>query len=169
MTEKNGKLKTLEKILIYDRLIRFTLDMLTGIREELKADIEETRVLAEALLEGEDKKSVEDFLLKVEELFLLKVDEVLDHIYDEYEVFNFDITFLSAIPEEVEREMERLALIDTINTQLELLLDVLGEIFCLVPEGRKHVGVVLTPFKVYRELLNHAIEFNKKFKEEKVS
>ncbi|RUM28863.1 MAG: hypothetical protein DSY32_03810, partial [Aquifex sp.] len=104
-------------------------------------------------------------ILKIEELFLLKTDEVLDHIYDEYEVFNFDITFLSAIPEEIERELERLALIDTINTKLQLLIDILDEAFCLIPAENERIRTVLTPFRVYKELLDHAIEFNNKFKE----
>ncbi|NPB06153.1 MAG: hypothetical protein GXO03_00960 [Aquificae bacterium] len=161
--EKVDKLKTLKKMLVYDRLLRFTIDLLTGIREELKADVEETRLLAEALLSGEDRRKVEEFLLKIEELFLLKTDEVLDHVYDEYEVFNFDVTFLSAIPEEIERELERLALVDTLNTQLQLLIDVLDEAFCLLPSDDERLRTVLTPFSVYRELLLHAQEFNKKF------
>ncbi|WP_461829251.1 hypothetical protein [Aquifex sp.] len=161
--EKAKRLKTLEKLLIYDRLLRFSLDLLTGIKEELKADIEETRIIAESVLSGEEGKKVEEFLLKIEELFLLKTDEVLDHIYDEYEVFNFDITFLSAIPEEIERELERLNLVETINTQLQLLIDILDEAFCLIPSDNEKIKIVLTPFRVYKELLLHAIDFNKKF------
>ncbi len=161
--EKAKRLKTLEKLLIYDRLLRFSIDLLTGIKEELKADIEETRVISESVLEDKERKSVEDFLLKIEELFLLKTDEVLDHIYDEYEVFNFDITFLSAIPEEIERELERLSLVETINTQLQLLVDILDEAFCLLPTENTKIKIVLTPFRVYKELLLHAIDFNKKF------
>ncbi len=161
--EKGSRLKTLEKLLVYDRLLRFSLDLLTGIKEELKADIEETRVISETILEEEEKKSVEEFLLKIEELFLLKTDEVLDHIYDEYEVFNFDITFLSSIPEEIERELERLNLVETINTKLQLLIDILDEAFCATPSDNKKIKIVLTPFRVYKELLLHAIDFNKKF------
>jgi len=161
--KREGKLKTLKKMLVYDRLLRFNIDLLTGIREELKADVEETRILAEGLLSEEDRKKTEDFLLKIEELFLLKTDEVLDHIYDEYEVFNFDVTFLSAIPEEIERELERLALVDTLNTQLQLLIDVLDEAFCLIPPEDERLNTVLTPFRLYKELLLHAQDFNKKF------
>ena len=156
------RVKVLERVLVYDRIIRFNIDLLTGIKSEIKADIEETRIMGEALLDEGDLKAVKDFLLKVEETFLLKLGEVLDSIYDEYEVFNFDITFLSSIPEEVGREIERLDLIETINAKLELLRDILYEACCL-PEPNKKVEVVLTPFKVYCELLNHAIEFNKKF------
>ena len=161
--EKERRLKTLERLLIYDRLLRFSLDLLTGIKEELKADIEETRIIAESVLEDKERKNVEDFLLKIEELFLLKTDEVLDHIYDEYEVFNFDITFLSAIPEEIERELERLNLVETINTKFQLLIDILDEAFCLIPADNEKIKIVLTPFRVYKELLLHAIDFNKKF------
>lgn len=161
--EKVKRLKTLEKLLVYDRLLRFSLDLLTGIKEELKADIEETRLIAESVLDKEESKKVEDFLLKIEELFLLKTDEVLDHIYDEYEVFNFEVTFLSAIPEEIERELERLNLVETINTKLQLLIEILDEVFCLVPAENERIKIVLTPFRVYKELLLHAVDFNKKF------
>jgi len=156
------KVKVLEKVLVYDRILRFTIDLLTGIKSEIKADIEETKIIGEALLDDKELRSVNDFLLKVEEAFLLKLSEVLDSIYDEYEVFNFDITFLSSIPEEVGREIERLELIETINTKLKLLRDILYEACCL-SEPNKKIEVVLTPFKVYCELLDHAIEFNKKF------
>ena len=161
--EKVKRLKTLEKLLVYDRLLRFSIDLLTGIKEELKADIEETRLIAESVLDKEESKKVENFLLKIEELFLLKTDEVLDHIYDEYEVFNFEITFLSAIPEEIERELERLNLVETINTKLQLLIEILDEVFCLVPAENERIKIVLTPFRVYKELLLHAVDFNKKF------
>lgn len=161
--EKVKRLKTLEKLLVYDRLLRFSLNLLTGIKEELKADIEETRLIAESVLDKEESKKVEDFLLKIEELFLLKTDEVLDHIYDEYEVFNFEVTFLSAIPEEIERELERLNLVETINTKLQLLIEILDEVFCLVPAENERIKIVLTPFRVYKELLLHAVDFNKKF------
>ena len=156
------KVKVLEKVLVYDRILRFNIDLLTGIKSEIKADIEETKIMGEAFLDEKDVKSVRDFLRKVEETFLLKVGEVLDSIYDEYEIFNFDITMLSSIPEEVGREIERLDLIGSINTKLELLRDILHEA-CCPPEQNRKVKVVLTPFKVYCELLNHAIEFNKKF------
>jgi len=156
------RLRILKKVLVHDRILRFNIDLLTGIRSEIKADIEETKILADAFLEEKELRYVKDFLLKVEETFLLRLDEVLDGIYDEYEVFNFDITFLSSIPEEVGREIDRLELINTINTKLELLKDILSEACCLVEPNEK-IEVILTPFRVYCELLNHAIEFNKKF------
>ncbi|NPA42268.1 MAG: hypothetical protein GXO18_08355 [Aquificae bacterium] len=156
------KVKVLEKVLVYDRLLRFNIDLLTGIKMEIKADIEETKILGDALLGESELKFMEDFLLKVEEEFLLKLDEVLDSIYDEYEVFNFDITFLSSIPHEVEREIERLELVNTLNTKLELLRDILSGACCLAEPNRK-LEVILTPFRVYCELINHGIEFNKKF------
>lgn len=156
------KLKVLEKVLVYDRILRFNIDLLTGIKTEIKADIEETKILGEALLNEKERKFLGEFLLKVEEEFLLRLEEVLDAIYDEYEVFNFDITFLSGIPDEVGREVERLELIETINTKLELLKELLNGACCLA-EPSRGIEVILTPFKVYCELINHAIEFNKKF------
>ena len=156
------KVKVLERVLVYDRILRFTIDLLTGIKSEIRADIEEAKIMGEALLEGKEIRFVRDFLLRIEDIFLLKLGEILDSIYDEYEIFNFDITFLSSIPEEVGREIERLDLIETINTKLRLLRDILYEACCL-PERNRRMEVVLIPFKVYCELLNHAIEFNKKF------
>ncbi|RLJ69962.1 hypothetical protein BCF55_0222 [Hydrogenivirga caldilitoris] len=156
------KIKILEKVLVYDRILRFNIDLLTGIKSELKADIEETKILGEALLDKREQKLLSEFLLKVEEEFLLRLEEALDSIYDEYEVFNFDITFLSGIPDEVEREMERLELINTLNTKLRLLKELLNGACCLI-EPNKKLEVILTPFKVYCELINHAIEFNIKF------
>lgn len=156
------KAKVLERVLVYDRILRFNIDLLTGIKSEIRADIEEARIMGEALLEEKGAKLVKDFLVKVEKDFLLKLSEALDSIYDEYEIFNFDITFLSSIPEEVGREIERLDLIGTVNAKLELLKGMLQEA-CRLPEENKSVEVVLTPFKVYCELLSHAIEFNKKF------
>lgn len=156
------KIKILEKVLVYDRILRFNIDLLTGIKSELKADIEETKILGEALLDKREQKLLSEFLIKVEEEFLLRLEEALDSIYDEYEVFNFDITFLSGIPDEVEREMERLELINTLNTKLQLLKELLNGACCLI-EPNKKLEVILTPFKVYCELINHAIEFNIKF------
>ncbi len=50
------------------------------------------------------------------------ISEVIDHIYDIYEVFNFDITFLSTLPEELGREIERLDAVNSINSKLELII-----------------------------------------------
>ncbi len=156
------KIKTLKKVLVYDRLLRFNIDLLTGIKMEIKADIEEARILSEALLNSSVSKRVADFLSKVEKEFLLKLEEVLDEIYDEYEIFNFDITFLSSIPDEVGREIERLDLVTTLNKKLELLKELLNEACCSHQENRE-LEAIMTPFRVYCELLNHGIEFNKKF------
>jgi len=156
------KAKVLEKVLIYDRILRFTIDLLNGIKSEIRADVEEARIIGEALLEGEELRYLRDFLLKVEEEFLLKLRETLESVYDEYEIFNFDITFLSNLPEEIEREMERLDLVGTVNAKLELLRNSLSQA-CSPPKPDRRIEVILIPFKVYCELLNHAIEFNKKF------
>ncbi len=129
---------------------------------EIKADIEETRILEGAFLNESESKFVRDFLLRIEGKFLPKLEEVLDDIYDQYEVFNFDITFLSSIPEEVERDINRLELVSTLNSKLGLLRDILSNA-CWAVEPNRKLGVILTPFRVYCELINHGIEFNKKF------
>ncbi len=156
------KMGTLEKILIYDRILRFTIDLLMGIKTEIKADIEEARLIGETLLEEEEISKLKTFLERVEEDFVKKLDEVLDDIYSDYELFNFDITFLSSIPEEVEREILRLNLVDTLNRKLYDLKESLESACCFLDENPR-MKVILTSFKVYNELLSHAIEFNKKF------
>lgn len=156
------KLRTLQKVLAYDRLLRFTIDLLMGIKSEIRADIEEVRILSESFLDEGDRKEIKEFLARVSGEFLKELDFVLDRIYDHYELFNFDITFLSGIPEEVEREIGRLDLINLINEDLKRLSRILEKACC---EGEFSEGTkaVLTPFLIYCRLINHAVEFNKKF------
>ncbi len=156
------RIRTLQRVLLYDRLIRFSIDLLTGIKSEIRADMEEVRVLSESFLEDSERKKVIEFLEKVNEEFLRELDRALDSIYDHYEVFNFDITFLSNIPEEVGREIARLNLVEMINDDLARLSSILEKVCC---DGDYSEGLraVLTPFLVYCRLINHAIEFNKKF------
>ena len=156
------KLRTLQKVLAYDRLLRFTIDLLTGIKSELRADIEEVKILGESFLEERDRKEIKEFLAKVSGEFLKELDFVLDRIYDHYELFNFDITFLSGIPEEVEREIGRLDLINMINEDLKRLSTIL-EKACCDGDFNESTKAVLTPFLIYCRLINHAVEFNKKF------
>ena len=156
------KIKALEKILIYDRIIRFNIDLLTGIKAEIKADAEETKILSESFLEEEGIEYIKSFLRDVENEFIKSLDELLDHIYDKYELFNVDITFLSSIPEEVGRDIDRLKLIEDLNNNLARLSGMLGKA-CHVDSKDKGIEVILTPFRVYCELINHAIEFNKRF------
>ncbi len=157
-----NRIEAVKRVFLYDRLLRFNIDMLTGIRAEIKADIEEARLLSDALLNDEDRKFVKDFLSRLEDDFLNLLSETLENLYDEYEIFNFDLTFLSNIPDEISRELERLDLVSRINAKLEILKDKLADA-CYVPQISKEVLVILTPFRIYCELINHAIEFNKKF------
>ncbi len=138
--------------------------MLEGLLREMKADIEEGKILMDALLEEKDKERYENILLQLEENILLKMSEVLDHVYDIYEVFNFDLTFLSSIPEELERELERLDAINSINTKLELLLSAMEEIIAL-SEERPCLKAMLTPFKVYKGVIERTMAFNRAFGE----
>ncbi len=156
------KLKILEKVLIYDRLLRFTIDLLSGIRSEVKADLEEVRILSESFLKNEEKREIREFLRHVNSEFLTELNDVLERIYDQYELFNFDITFLSGIPEEVEREISRLNIVEVINGELEKLRSLLEKACCDNSYG-ENSRAVLAPFLVYCRLINHAIEFNKKF------
>ena len=156
------KLQVLEKVFIYDRMLRFNIDLLTGIKMEIKADVEETKIIGESLLGEGELKLMGKFLNKVEGEFLRELENVLEEIYDEYEVFNFDITFLSNLPEEVGRDIERLELVSNINSRLKFLSELLSGA-CFLSDTNRKMEVIFTPFRVYCELINHAIEFNKKF------
>ncbi len=135
--------------------------MLEGILKEIKADVEEIDILAEACLSEEEQKKYKEAVLKVEADLLAKISEVIDHIYDIYEVFNFDITFLSTLPEELSREIERLNALNSINSKLELIIAILEEIL-LIAEESPRMSAILTPFRVYEEVLKQSIEFNKR-------
>lgn len=154
------RLEVLSSVLLQDRLIRLNLDMLEGLLREIKTDIEEGKILMDAIMENESRKIYESILLQLEENLLLKISEILDHIYDIYEVFNFDLTFLSSIPEELERELERLDAISSINTKLEHLSAILSEMITL-SGNRPCLMAMLTPFRVYKEVVERAIIFNK--------
>ncbi len=153
--------RVLERVLLYDRILRFAIDLLSGIREEIRADIEEARIIGESILTEEEIEHLNRFLARVSGEFMTKLDETLDSIYDKYEIFNFDITFLSSIPEEIERDINRLHLIDSINKNLEELKTHLLEM--CNSEMNTRMKAVVTPFKIYCKLIDHAIEFNKKF------
>ncbi len=155
------KAKVLEKVLVYDKILRFTIDLLTGMREEIRADVEEAKIIGESLLTEEDLEVLTRFLHKVQTDFISKLDETLDTIYDEYETFNFDIALLSNIPDEIERDIDRLNLIENINANLKALKDLL--LNACGPEANPRIGAVIAPFKVYCKLIDHAIEFNRKF------
>ena len=156
--EKVGLLSTL---MVQDRLIRLNIQMLEGILKEIKADVEEIDILAEDCLSEEEQKKYKEAVLKVEADLLAKISEVIDHIYDIYEVFNFDITFLSTLPEELSREIERLNALNSINSKLELIITILEEIL-LIAEESPRMSAILTPFRVYEEVLKQSIEFNKR-------
>lgn len=151
-------------LLSQDRLIRLNLDMLEGLLREVKADIEEMNLLAEACLTPEELEVYKKTTLMAEGNFLVKVSEVLDHIYHMYEVFNFDVAFLFDLPEELCKEVERLNAVNSINTKLELLISILDEILLAERESEK-LKAILTPFRVYREVLEQGIAFNRKLEE----
>jgi len=155
------KVGLLSALMVQDRLIRLNIQMLEGILKEIKADVEEIDILAEDCLSEEEQKKYKEAVLKVEADLLAKISEVIDHIYDIYEVFNFDITFLSTLPEELSREIERLNALNSINSKLELIIAILEEIL-LIAEESPRMSAILTPFRVYEEVLKQSIEFNKR-------
>ncbi len=154
----------LNALLVQDRMIRLNLDILEGLLREIKADVEELNLLAESCLDEEELKLYRNVMLKAEAELLAKLGEVIDHVYDIYEVFNFDATFLATIPEELRREIERLDAVNAINSRLELLSTLIEEML-LVGENSYKLQTLMAPFKVYKEVLRHSIEFNKRLQE----
>lgn len=158
------KSAVLTMLLVQDRLIRLNIQMLEGILREIRADLEEINLFAEACLSEEEYVRYRDVILRVEAGLLARTCEVLDYIYDIYEVFNFDIAFLSTLPEELSREIERLDAVNSINSRLELIITALEEIL-LVAEESPRMSALLTPFRVYREVIKQGIEFNRRLGE----
>ncbi len=52
------KLEVLKSLLVQDRLIKFNLDLLEGLLREIRADIEEIKILVESCLEEEERESL---------------------------------------------------------------------------------------------------------------
>lgn len=155
------KLEVLKSLLVQDRLIKFNLDLLEGLLREIRADIEEIKILVESCLEGEEKENLLRTLADFEANFKSLITQSLDYIYDLYELFNFDITFLSNIPEELGREIERLDAVNGINKNLETIAKMLEDILNLA-DWDERTKVILTPLRVYREVLEHGMAFNQK-------
>ena len=155
------KLEVLKSLLIQDRLIKFNLDLLEGLLREIRVDMEEIKILVESCLEEEERESLLKTLADFEANFKNLIVQALDYVYDLYEIFNFDITFLSNIPEELGREIERLDAVNSINKNLETLAKALEDIVSLADRDEK-IKVILTPFLVYREVLEHGMAFNQK-------
>jgi hypothetical protein len=155
------KLEVLKSLLIQDRLIKFNLDLLEGLLREIRVDMEEIKILVESCLEEEERESLLKTLADFEANFKNLIVQALDYVYDLYEIFNFDITFLSDIPEELGREIERLDAVNGINKNLETLAKALEDILSLADRDEK-IKVILTPLLVYREVLEHGMAFNQK-------
>ncbi len=157
------KLEVLQQVLVYDKVLRFSIDLLMGIKGELKADLEETKLLAESLLSPEEKDKLEGFLSFMEMDFLPALEDILDGIYSEYEVFNFDITFLSNVPEELRREIERLELISSVNRGLSFLKEKIERELEKLSEESECIRTMMTGFSIYKDLIEHTLQFNEKF------
>lgn len=155
------KLEVLKSLLVQDRLIKFNLDLLEGLLREIRADIEEIKILVESCLEEEEKESLLKTLADFEANFKNLIVQALEYVYDLYELFNFDITFLSNIPEELGREIERLDAVNGINKNLETLAKAFEDILNLA-DWDERTKVILTPLRVYREVLEYGMAFNQK-------
>lgn len=154
----------LSALLVKDRIIRFNLQMLETLQREIRADVEEVNMLAEACLCQEEAEKYKSLLPKVEQELLSLISDAIEHLYDLYEVFNFDVTFLANLPEELAREVEHLNAVCLINSKLEQIHDLLEEIV-LFGEHSHKLSAVLTPFRVYRELLKYSMDFNRRLEE----
>ncbi|MCS6875266.1 MAG: hypothetical protein NZ526_02130 [Aquificaceae bacterium] len=155
------KSEVLGALLVQDRLIRFNLQMLETLGKEIKADIEEMDLIAQACLSREELEIYREALKKIKNELLSSISEAVEELYDLYEVFNFDITFLSTLPEELARDIERLDVGNSINSKLQLVYRALEDIIAISEEFCK-VRKVLTPMKVYKELIIHGMEFNRR-------
>ncbi|WP_029551774.1 hypothetical protein [Thermocrinis jamiesonii] len=155
------KSEVLRNLLIQDKLIKLNLDLLEGLLREIKPDIEESKILVEACLAPEERQNLLKILIDFEREFTELISQSLDQIYDLYEIFNFDITFLSNIPEELEREIERLDAVNSINSCLEAMIKLLENILSIA-EWDEKTKVILTPLKIYKDVLEHAINFNQR-------
>jgi hypothetical protein len=71
------KLEVLKNLLVQDRLIKFNLDLLEGLLREIRADIEEIKILVESCLEGEEKESLLRTLADFEANFRSLIVQVL--------------------------------------------------------------------------------------------
>ena len=91
----------------------------------------------------------------------LKEEEVIEYLYDLYEVFNFEITFLANIPEELWREVERLDIPNSINSKMEEIANLLEDILQYERESPK-LYAMLTPFRAFLEVIRQALSFNKR-------
>ncbi|WP_079653664.1 hypothetical protein [Thermocrinis minervae] len=136
-----------------------------GLIAEIKADIEEGKFLADSLLEDDARDKYLRIISIVEGELLKRLYENLEYMYDMYELFNFDLTILANLPEELERELHRLDIIGTSNGRIEDILSTLDMIINLGEEDER-LRSLITPFKVYRHMVEHAKNFCKGVKHE---
>ncbi len=156
------KSSVLTALLIQDRIIRYNLKMLEMALKELRADVEELNFLAEACLSTEEElKGYDQVIQRVEKDLFSIIGEVIEYLYDLYEVFNFEITFLSNIPEELWREVERLDIPNSINSKIEDIASLLEDILQHERESPK-LYAILTPFRAFLEVIRQALSFNKR-------
>ncbi|MFN3598343.1 MAG: hypothetical protein ACK4VK_01200 [Aquificaceae bacterium] len=156
--EKSGVLTAL---MVQDRIIRYSLQMLEMLQKEIGVDVEELNFLVEACpLDKEELKAFKSIIQRVERGLFTAFKEAIEYLYDLYEVFNFEITLLATIPEEFLREVERLNIPNSINAKMEEILSFIEDILQLEEKSQK-LYALLTPFRTYREVIKHALEFNK--------
>lgn len=156
------KSSVLTALLIQDRIIRYNLNMLEMALKELRADIEELNFLVDVCLSGEEElKAFKQVIQRVEKDLFKSIDEAIEYLYDLYEVFNFEITFLANIPEELWREVERLDIPNSINSKMEEIANLLEDILQYERESPK-LYAVLTPFRAFLEVIRQALSFNRR-------
>ncbi len=151
----------LTALLVQDRLIRYNLQMLEMLLREIKGDMEELNLIAEACFSTEEIENYTNLLQKVENVLFTSLKETIEYLYDLYEVFNFEITLLANLPEELLREVERLGIPNSINSKMENLLNIIKEILEFENYSHKFYAI-LTPFRAYKEIIRQALEFNTK-------
>lgn len=155
-------LAVLEKVFTCDRLMKLTLDIFLGIRGEIKADIEEILLIAESISNEEANQGLSCILKNIEKIFIPKLDEVIDSIYDDYEMFNFDISVFSNMVEYIEKDIKNIDPVNTLTARVDFLMLILKDI--LEPALDNEVlKALISPFLIYEEVLKHLSEFLKSF------
>ena len=155
-------LAVLEKVFTCDRLMKLTLDIFLGIRGEIKADIEEVLLIAESISNEEANHELSCILKNIEKIFIPKLDEVIDSIYDDYEMFNFDISVFSNMVEYIEKDIKNIDPVNTLAARVDFLMLILRDI--LEPALDNEVlKALISPFLIYEEVLKHLSEFLKSF------
>jgi len=98
--------------------------------------------------DGETLSALHSIFEGIEKIFIPKLDDVIDSIYDDYEIFNFDISVFSNMINHLEKDIKNLDPVNTLAARVDFLLLVLKDML----EPAQHsdmLRTLITPFIVY--------------------